>query len=75
MKLSSPKIKKVLIFYQNMLLLYFSKRKFFKNTSYIPRVNKNRKKPTKKKCYTLWEMELSSPKLKKFIHSSSELLQ
>ena len=35
MKLSSPKIKKFLIFSQKKLVLYFGKWNFLKKTSYI----------------------------------------
>ena len=79
MELSSPKIKKVIIFSQENLFLYFGKWNLLRKTSYISRVNfpssKNKKIHSEKISYVLasgifsyifrifWEMQLSSPKI------------
>ena len=69
MELSSIKIKKVLMFSQKKLFLYFGKWNFFKKLIFQEgtfRVQKI-KEPTLKKFIIFREMELSSPKLKKLL--------
>ena len=71
MELSRPKIKKVLIFSQKKLFLYFGKWSFFKKTSNISGGNflssENKKKPTLRKLSYFGKMELFSPNLKKVL--------
>ena len=60
MELSSPKIKKILIFSQKKLFFYFRR-----DLSELVNIKKN---STLKKFPIFWEMELSDCKLKKLLH-------
>ena len=75
MKLSSSNIKK---FLQKKAFLIFYKTETLKNLFLFQEIelselNKNNKKETKQKKKKTWEMELSSPGLKKFLIFLEEL--
>ena len=75
MKLSSSNIKK---FLQKKAFLIFYETETLKNLFLFQEIdlselNKNNKKETKQKKKKTWEMELSSPGLKKFLIFLEEL--
>ena len=75
MKLSSSNIKK---FLQKKAFLIFYETETLKNLFLFQEIelselNKNNKKETKQKKKKTWEMELSSPALKKFLIFLEEL--